>query len=104
MTKTRIVLAILVTGFLVAELSGCAGRDWRRPFHTPVSESRASWLGTPINEAVIQWGAPHRSADIGQDKVYTWKACNAYNHCCNRSLIADSNGTITNYTESGACF
>ena len=95
MTKTRIVLAILVTGFLVANLSGCA---------TPAAEMKASWVGTPINEAIIQWGTPDSSMDIGQDKVYTWKACNAYGGwCCSYSFIADSSGTIINYTERGAC-
>ena len=94
--KTHIAIAILVTGFLVANLSGCA--------HTSVAEMKASWTGKPASDAIIQWGAPWRSEEIDQGKVYTWKACNAYNHCCDQSLIADSNGTITNYTESGACF
>ena len=98
MTKTHIALAILVTGFLMANLSGCS------TFWPSASKIKADWLGHQIRETVIQWGGPDSVTEIGQDKAYTWKSCNAQGGwCCFQTFVVDSNGIIVDYNDKGGC-
>ena len=84
-------IAIIFSLFL---LSGCG---------PGLKETLATWEGSTMSDAIMAWGAPDRSSEIGGGKkVHTYDLRNGYGDIvCKASFIEDTNGIVVSYSARG---